>query len=65
MVVRAVLYFLAVMYVVQNELSIKAARTVQGDLERLRAKVDEGRDVITEEDIETLRGWNWRVLFWE
>ncbi|KAH6635650.1 hypothetical protein B0J18DRAFT_54503 [Chaetomium sp. MPI-SDFR-AT-0129] len=57
-------FVFAVLYVFQNEVSLQVARTVSKRLRRLVAKVEAGREEVTEEDLKVLRGWRWRVLLW-
>ncbi|KAK3903110.1 hypothetical protein C8A05DRAFT_43591 [Staphylotrichum tortipilum] len=54
----------AVLYVFQNEVSLRVARTVGRRLKRLVAKVEDGREELTDDDVKALRGWRWRVLSW-
>lgn len=54
----------AVLYVFQNEVSLRVARTVGRRLKRLVAKVEDGREELSEDDVKALRGWRWRVLSW-
>jgi cob(I)alamin adenosyltransferase len=53
-----------VLYVFQNEVALRVARTVARRLKRLEAKVEEGREELTEADVKLLQGWRWRVLAW-
>ncbi|GAB1318663.1 hypothetical protein MFIFM68171_08873 [Madurella fahalii] len=57
-------FVFAVLYVFQNEVSLRAGRSVQKRLKRLTAKVENGTEDITEEDLKLLKGWRWRVLMW-
>ncbi|KAL2129742.1 hypothetical protein VTI74DRAFT_7389 [Chaetomium olivicolor] len=57
-------FMFAVLYVFQNEVSLRVARTVSKRLKRLASKVEEGREELTEEDVRMLQGWRWRVLAW-
>ncbi|KAK3934840.1 hypothetical protein QBC46DRAFT_398840 [Diplogelasinospora grovesii] len=57
-------FVFAVLYVFQNEVTLRVARTVHKRLKRLSAKVEEGREEIDEKDLEMLRGWRWRILMW-
>jgi hypothetical protein len=54
----------AVLYIFQNEVSLRVARTVRRRLRRLVAKVEQGREALTDDDVKMLRGWRWRVLTW-
>ncbi|KAK2614605.1 hypothetical protein N8I77_001414 [Diaporthe amygdali] len=55
-------FVFAVLYVFQNEVSLRVAKTVSKRLKRLHTKVERGDQVITENDLKLLRGWRWRVL---
>lgn len=57
-------FVLAVLYVFQNEVSLRVARTVSKRLKKLVAKVERGDDGVGEEDMKVLNGWRWRVLLW-
>lgn len=57
-------FVFAVMYVFQNEVTLRVARTVSKRLKRLSAKVERGEDEIGEDDVKLLQGWRWRVLLW-
>ena len=57
-------FVFAVLYVFQNEVSLRVARTVSKRLKRLVAKVEDGREELTEGDVKMLQGWRWRVLIW-
>ncbi len=58
------LFVLAVLYVFQNEVALRVARTVSRRLRRLSAKVESGDGDIGDGDLDLLRGWRWRVLLW-
>lgn len=57
-------FVFAVLYVFQNEVSLRVARTVSKRLKGLRAKLEGGYDGIDENDMKLLAGWRWRVLLW-
>ncbi|AEO67167.1 uncharacterized protein THITE_128347 [Thermothielavioides terrestris NRRL 8126] len=57
-------FVFAVLYIFQNEVSLRVARTVRRRLRRLVAKVEQGREALTDDDVKMLRGWRWRVLTW-
>lgn len=56
-------FVFAVLYVFQNEVSLRVGRSVTKRLKRLTTKVENGEE-IEEEDMKLLRGWRWRVLIW-
>ena len=57
-------FVFAVLYVFQNEVTLRVARTAGKRLKRLGAKIEEGQEDLTEKDLELLQGWRWRVLLW-
>ncbi|KAK7955781.1 uncharacterized protein PG986_005003 [Apiospora aurea] len=68
----AVAFFvLSVLYVFENEVSLRVAKTVSKRLKRLAAKVERGggngsgEAKLEEKDLAVLQqGWRWRVLTW-
>ncbi|KAK8043081.1 hypothetical protein PG994_013564 [Apiospora phragmitis] len=70
----AVAFFvLSVLYVFENEVSLRVAKTVSKRLKRLAAKVERGggggqealQQQLDEKDLAVLQqGWRWRVLTW-
>ncbi|KAK0620452.1 hypothetical protein B0T14DRAFT_409099, partial [Immersiella caudata] len=57
-------FVFAVMYVFQNEVTLRVARTVGKRLKKLSSKVERGEDDISEDDLKLLQGWRWNVLLW-
>ncbi|KAK7926665.1 hypothetical protein PG985_003663 [Apiospora marii] len=63
-------FVLSVLYVFENEVSLRVAKTVSKRLKRLSAKVERGGSgsfeaQIDEKDLAVLQqGWRWRVLTW-
>lgn len=57
-------FVFAVLYVFQNEVTLRAGRSVQKRLQRLADKVERSGGDVTEEDIKLLSGWRWRILTW-
>jgi hypothetical protein len=57
-------FVFAVMYVFQNEVTLRVARTVAKRLKKLSSKVERGEDDISEDDLKLLQGWRWNVLLW-
>lgn len=57
-------FVFAVLYVFQNEVSLRVSRTVSRRLRRLVAKIERGGDRLTEDDIKAVQGWRWRILIW-
>ncbi|ROW04563.1 hypothetical protein VMCG_04944 [Cytospora schulzeri] len=58
-------FVFAVLYVFQNEVSLRVARTMSKRLKRLSAKIERGDEELNEADVKLLRGWRWRVLLWD
>ncbi|KAK5658291.1 hypothetical protein OQA88_2266 [Cercophora sp. LCS_1] len=57
-------FVFAVMYVFQNEVTLRVARTVSKRLKKLSSKVERGDEEINEDDLKLLQGWRWRILLW-
>ena len=57
-------FVFAVLYVFTNEVSLRVAKTVSKRINRLMAKVEGGREELSEDDVKMLQGWRWRVLVW-
>ncbi|UNI20484.1 hypothetical protein JDV02_006565 [Purpureocillium takamizusanense] len=57
-------FVFAVLYVFQNEVSLRVARTVQKRVRRLMERVERGDEDVGEKDVRMLDGWRWRVLLW-
>ncbi|KAK0643910.1 hypothetical protein B0T16DRAFT_416845 [Cercophora newfieldiana] len=57
-------FVFAVMYVFQNEVTLRIARTVAKRLKKLSSKVERGEEEINEEDMKLLKGWRWNILLW-
>jgi hypothetical protein len=58
-------FIFAILYVFQNEVSLRAARTMSKRLKRLRAKIERGNEELNEADMKLINGWRWRVLLWD
>lgn len=58
------LFVFAVLYVFQNEVSLRVSRTVRKRLKTLSQKLERGDLDITDSDMRVLEGWRWRVLLW-
>jgi hypothetical protein len=56
-------FVFAVLYVFQNEVSLRVARTIQKRIKKLSARIERGEGV-EETDMKVLEGWRWRVLLW-
>jgi acid phosphatase family membrane protein YuiD len=57
-------FVFAVLYVFQNEISLRVARTMAKRLKRLSARVERGEEGLDESDLKVFNGWRWRVLMW-
>ena len=57
-------FVFAVLYVFQNEVSLRVAKTVQKRIRRLAARIERGDPEVDDKDIKMLQGWRWRVLLW-
>ncbi|KAG5979412.1 hypothetical protein E4U55_005188 [Claviceps digitariae] len=61
---KIALFVFAVLYVFQNEVTIRVARTLNKRLKRLTERVERGDDDLGEADLRVLDGWRWRVILW-
>ncbi|KAF4125433.1 hypothetical protein GMORB2_4273 [Geosmithia morbida] len=62
---KMAMFVFAVLYVFQNEVTLRVAKTLQKRLRRLTARIEEGAYAdIDERDLKVLQGWRWRVLLW-
>lgn len=57
-------FVFAVLYVFQNEVSLRVAKTMQKRVRKLSARIERGDPDISDKDIKMLDGWRWRVLLW-
>ena len=57
-------FVFAVLYVFQNEVSLRVAKTMQKRIKKLCERIERGGADIDERDIRVLDGWRWRVLLW-
>ncbi|KAM4062042.1 hypothetical protein HRG_008910 [Hirsutella rhossiliensis] len=61
---KVAFFVFAVLYVFQNEVTLRAARTTQRRLRRLCERIERGDADMDDKDIAVLEGWRWRILFW-
>ncbi|KAH7324963.1 hypothetical protein B0I35DRAFT_476164 [Stachybotrys elegans] len=54
----------AVLYVFQNEVSMRVAKTIQKRIKKLCTRIENGDADVAEEDMKILEGWRWRILLW-
>lgn len=57
-------FVFAVLYIFQNEVTLRVARTIQKRMKQLSEKIREGDYELEERDMRALEGWRWRVLLW-
>jgi hypothetical protein len=64
MLAKVALFVFAVLYVFQNEVTIRVAKTLNRRLRKLMERVEMGDPDISESDLKVFEGWRWRVLLW-
>lgn len=57
-------FVFAVLYVFQNEVSLRVAKTIQKRARKLMEKIESGQGDFEESDLKLLEGWRWRILLW-
>ena len=57
-------FVFSVLYVFQNEVTLRVAKTVQKRLKKLSQRLEYSSQEIEERDLKTLEGWRWRVILW-
>ncbi|PKS05962.1 hypothetical protein jhhlp_007795 [Lomentospora prolificans] len=57
-------FVFAALYVFQNEVALRVAKTLSRRVKKLVNKVEDGGFEVDERDLKTLEGWRWRVLLW-
>lgn len=57
-------FVFAVLYVFQNEVTIRVAKTLQKRIRKISAKLERGDGTVDEGDMKVFEGWRWRVLLW-
>ncbi|PNY27442.1 Uncharacterized protein TCAP_02632 [Tolypocladium capitatum] len=57
-------FVFAVLYVFQNEVSLRVAKTMHKRIKKLCERIERGGPDVDERDINVLDGWRWRVLLW-
>ncbi|KAL6808918.1 hypothetical protein GGI42DRAFT_340185 [Trichoderma sp. SZMC 28013] len=55
-------FVFSVMYVFQNEVTLRVAKTMQKRLKKLSQRLEYGNQEIDEKDLKLLDGWRWRVI---
>lgn len=57
-------FVFAVLYIFQNEVSLRVAKTIQKRIKQLSDRLQGGDHTIDERDMKVLEGWRWRILLW-
>ena len=60
---KVAFFVFAALYIFQNEVTLRVARTLQKRLRGVSAKLERD-EALDERDIKVLEGWRWRVLLW-
>ena len=55
-------FVFAVLFVFQNEVTLRVAKTVSKRLKRLTSRLERQEQDVSERDMKLLDGWRWRVL---
>ncbi|KAG6110193.1 hypothetical protein E4U13_005483 [Claviceps humidiphila] len=61
---KIAMFVFAVLYVFQNEVTIRVARTLNKRLKGLTERVERGDEDVSEADLRIFDGWRWRVVLW-
>ncbi|KID76511.1 uncharacterized protein G6M90_00g073820 [Metarhizium brunneum] len=64
MLAKVAFFVFAILYVFQNEVTIRVAKTLNKRLRELTERVEGGDPDFNESDLRTFDGWRWRVLLW-
>lgn len=64
MFAKIAFFVFAILYVFQNEVTIRVAKTLNKRLRKLTEQVERGDPDINESDLRVFDGWRWRVLLW-
>lgn len=57
-------FVFSVLYVFQNEVTLRVAKTVQKRLKKLSQRLEYSSQEIDDKDLKLLEGWRWRVILW-
>lgn len=52
----------AVLYVFQNEVKLRVARTIRKRVRKLCARLEAGDETIGDEDLKVFDGWRWKIV---
>lgn len=55
-------FVFSVLYIFQNEVSLRVARTTQKRIKQLSDRIQAGDYTLEERDMKVLDGWRWRIL---
>ncbi|XWW98855.1 hypothetical protein V2A60_006858 [Cordyceps javanica] len=55
-------FVFAALYIFQNEVSLRVAKTTQKRIRQLSDRIHEGDYTLEERDLRVLEGWRWRIL---
>ncbi|KHN99353.1 uncharacterized protein MAM_03051 [Metarhizium album ARSEF 1941] len=61
---KVAFFVFAILYVFQNEVTIRVARTLNKRLRMLAERLEAGDPDMNEGDLRVFDGWRWRVLLW-
>ncbi|KAK0385648.1 hypothetical protein NLU13_6825 [Sarocladium strictum] len=55
-------FVFAVLYVFQNEVKLRVARTLRKRVRKLCARIEAGDETVGDEDLKVFDGWRWRIV---
>ncbi|TWU79070.1 hypothetical protein ED733_008638 [Metarhizium rileyi] len=61
---KVAVFVFAILYVFQNEVTIRVAKTLNKRLKKLTERMGSGDPNVDESDLRAFDGWRWRVLLW-
>ncbi|KAG8427958.1 hypothetical protein J3459_006140 [Metarhizium acridum] len=64
MLAKVAFFVFAILYVFQNEVTIRVAKTLNKRLRKLTERIEGGDADLDESDLRMFDGWRWRVLLW-
>lgn len=57
-------FVFAVLYIFQNEVTLRVGKTIQKRLRKLSDRIERGDGQVDERDLRLLQGWRWSILLW-
>jgi hypothetical protein len=51
-----------VLYVFQNEVKLRVARTIRKRVRKLCARLEAGDETVGDEDLKVFDGWRWKIV---